>query len=313
MAKRMSGLGRGLGALIPQKNDIGSESGSAAGSSSVRKPRTRPSAPAPQDSVVRGTERNGQSQAAFEVALKDIVSNPVQPRKSFGRRGLEELTESIKEHGIIQPLTVTVREKGGYELIAGERRMRAAKILGMEKVPVVVRKAGTRDKLLLALIENIQREDLNPIEEARGYSRLISEFDLTQEDASKRVGKARSTVANTLRLLDLPEEIQTAIAEGVVPAGSARAILSLNDKASQLKFFKKMVAGHMTARDAEAGVRRAKGGKSRKDPVLFAAEERLRDSLGSKVEIKKRGEKGSISVMFYSDEEYQSLIKKMTG
>lgn len=311
MAKRMSGLGRGLGALIPQKNDTESESGSAAGSSG-RKPRTRPSAPASQASV-RGTERGGPSQAAFEVALKDIVSNPVQPRKSFGRRGLEELTESIKEHGIIQPLTVTVREEGGYELIAGERRMRAAKILGMEKVPVVVRKAGTRDKLLLALIENIQREDLNPIEEARGYSRLISEFDLTQEDAAKRVGKARSTVANTLRLLDLPEEIQTAIAEGVVPAGSARAILSLNDKASQLKFFKKMVAGHMTARDAEVGVRRAKGGKSRKDPALLAAEERLRDSLGSKVEIKKRGEEGSISVMFYSDEEYETLVEKLAS
>jgi ParB family chromosome partitioning protein len=294
--KKLTGLGRGLGALIPQRAPASSsDAGSAEGSSVT---------------VATETRHERVESGPMQVPISAIMPNPDQPRVQFKHAELEDLMNSIKEHGIIQPLTVSMRPGGGYELIAGERRFRASKMLGLTHVPVTVRIADSTQKLVLALIENIQREDLNPLEEARAYARLISEFDMTQEMVSKQVGKARSTVANTVRLLDLPREIQDAIAAGIVPAGSARAMLALPDTHEQLKFFKKLVTGKMSSREAEAGVRKA-GGNSRKDPSLLAAEEELRGAFGTKVEIKNRKGKGSIIISFYSDEEFGGVMKKL--
>jgi ParB family transcriptional regulator, chromosome partitioning protein len=304
-AKKFSGLGRGLSALIPQKKD-------APVGGSVPSPRVMAAlTPVSADSRSDEPKTDRRDGRPFEIPLAAIVANPEQPRAQFRHQELEDLMNSIKEHGIIQPLTVSRLPGGGYELIAGERRFRAAKMLGLATVPVTVRSTDdSTNKLVLALIENIQREDLNALEEARAYGRLISEFGLTQDMVAKQVGKARSTVANTVRLLDLPREVQDAIAAGVVSAGSARAMLSLPDTASQLKFFRKLIAGKMSTRDAEAGVRSA-GGQTRKDPAVLGDEETLRRTLGTKVEIKKRNGQGSIVISFYSDEEYGEVLGRL--
>ncbi|HTM68713.1 MAG TPA: ParB/RepB/Spo0J family partition protein [Candidatus Binatia bacterium] len=296
MSKKLSGLGRGLGALIPQRPASAPASAQPQAATAVRE----------DDGVVRGT-------GVLNVPISAISANPEQPRAVFRHQELEDLMNSIREHGIIQPLTVSARPGGGYELIAGERRFRAAKMLGLSTVPVTVRNnADSKDKLVLALIENIQREDLNPMEEARAYDRLMGEFGLTQEIVAQKVGKARSTVANMLRLLGLPEEIRDAIAAGVVPAGSARAMLALPDDASRIAFFRKLVAGHLSTRDVEAGVRRENGVAAKKDPAILGAEETLRNALGTRVEIKKRGGKGAFIVSFYSDEEYGELLRRLS-
>lgn len=289
MVKKMSGLGRGLGSLIPPKADRVPAVVMAASPAVTVKP---------------------DNKVAY-VPVSDIDVNPEQPRTVFRHHELEDLTNSIREHGIIQPLVVSQKTGGRFELIAGERRLRAAKLLNLPTAPVIVRSVSSRDKLLIALIENIQREDLNPMEEARAYSRLVTEFNLTQEGVAQKVGRARSTVANVMRLLELPQEIQQAIASGAVSAGSARAILSLKDDKSRLAFFHKLMDKKMTTRQAESGVRRAGGARRRKDPMILATEEQLRNSLGTRVEIKKRGGKGSVVITFFSEEEYQALIKRL--
>ncbi len=299
-AKKFTGLGRGLGALIPQKPVAAPQQAQAVSQSAV---------------AVADSATDGRAQASggvLQIRVSDIAANPEQPRAVFKHQELEDLMNSIREHGILQPITVTRRPDGGYELIAGERRFRSAKMLGMETVPALVREADLQDKLVLALIENIQREDLNPLEEARAYGRLLGEFGLTQEIVAKQVGKARSTVANIVRLLDLPQEVQEAIGAGIVPAGSARAMLSLPDTESQLAFFKKLVADRMTSREAEAGVRRVVGKSGRsKDPAILAVEEQLRNALGARVEIKKRNGRGAVAIAFYSDEEYADIVRRL--
>lgn len=291
--KKLSGLGRGLGALIPQRMPA-------------------PQAVSSESAVPAAGSQTGDrvDSGPMQVPISAIIVNPEQPRMQFKHQELEDLMNSIKEHGIIQPLTVSLRPGGGYELIAGERRYRASKMLGLATVPVVVRNVGATEKLVLALIENIQREDLNPLEEAKAYGRLLSEFGMTQEMVAKQVGKARSTVANLIRLLDLPQEVQEAISAGIVASGSARAMLALPDKESQMAFFKKLITGRMSTRDAEAGVRKA-GGRSRKSPAILADEETLRGVLGTKVEIKNRHGKGSIVISFFSDEEYRDVVEKL--
>ncbi|MBI4457374.1 ParB/RepB/Spo0J family partition protein, partial [Candidatus Uhrbacteria bacterium] len=263
MVQRLTGLGRGLGSLIPQK--------SSTESAVPAKSAGRGESAAPVAPVSHAENR------ILHIPVTDVVANPEQPRIEFRHHELEDLMNSIREHGILQPLLVTTRPQGGYELIAGERRFRAAKMLGLETVPAIVREADSNQKLLLALIENIQRQDLNPLEEARSYARLMSEYGLTQEDVAKRVGKARSTVANTVRLMDLPAEIQEAIASGSISAGSARAILSLKDEKSQLNFFRKLIGNRLTTREAETGARKLVGRS--KDPAVAADEEALRRSL----------------------------------
>ena len=292
MPSRPSGLGRGLGSLIPQK---------------AERPAFVASAVAPSPAAaVPGKPEN----KVLYVPVAEIIVNPEQPRATFRHQELEDLTNSIREHGIIQPLVVSQRQGGGYELIAGERRLRAAKLLNLPTVPAIVRSVNSRDKLLLALIENIQREDLDQMEEAKAYDRLIKQFNLTQEGVAQKVGKARSTVANTLRLLELPAEIQQAIAERAISAGSARAILGLKDDKARLAYFHKLVGKKASTRQVEAGVRKL-GGKKRKDPAIAAAEETIRNKLGTKVEIKKRGSQGSVVISFYSAEEYTSLMRHL--
>jgi ParB family chromosome partitioning protein len=292
MPAKFTGLGRGLGSLIPQKQPAAA-------------PEKRAASPA---AATGGAAPAGSR--VLHVPTSDIVANPEQPRGRFGHQELEDLTNSIREHGILQPLTVSVLPGGGYELIAGERRYRAAKMLGLPTVPVMVRPAGRDDKLILALIENIQRENLNALEEARAFERLTSEFGLTQETIAQKVGKARSTVANTLRLLDLPAEILEAVGAGVLSAGTARAMLSLPDDRSRLAMFRKIMERRQSTRQVEEGVRKQTGA-ARKDPAVLAAEEQLRQRFGTRVEVKKRGSGGSIAISFYSDEEYRAILEKL--
>lgn len=295
--KTSGGLGRGLGALIPQKPIAA----------------IMPTASASADPAGDGAPIvTGQP---LLVPLSEIIPNPEQPRIHFKPEDLEDLTNSIKEHGILQPLTVTRRIDGGYELIAGERRFRASKLAGLEKVPVIIRE-GNHDmnqKLVLALIENIQRADLNAMEEARGYQRLMEEFGLTQDEVAKRVGKARSTVANTLRLLTLPQVIRDGLSAGAIAPGSARAILALGTEAEQVALFHKLVNDGLSTRAVEAGVRKTKKAvEVRKDPAITGAEESLRNALGTRVEINKKGGAGSFVISFFSEEEYGELLRKLS-
>ncbi len=281
------GLGRGLNSLIPPKKI--------------------------SQAFSSGAEAAPQGVRLFDVPVKNIRPNPKQPREDFGYQDLEDLINSIKEHGILQPLVVTKIDGENYELIAGERRYRAAKFLNLKTVPAIVRTAKDQEKLELALIENIQRKNLNPVEEAKAFQRLMNEFNLTQEEVSQRVGKSRSVVANTLRLLGLPEEILQALRSGKIKESHGRTLLSLPDDKAQLKYFSKILKSEVNVRDMEGVARKARGVKQRKvEPALVAKEELLRSVFGTKVEIKKRGNKGQIIIHFYSDEEYSDIIKKIS-
>ena len=298
--KKPGGLGRGLGALIP--------SGPVAKSVGDKPVETR--------IVERIVEKEVETGRPLRLSVTLLRVNSQQPRTVFNGDDMEDLVNSVREHGILQPIVVTPGGDGTFEIVAGERRFRAAKAAGLTEVPAIVRETeDSRDKLVLALIENIQRSNLNPLEEARAYDRLSREFGYTQEVIAKSVGKARSTVANLMRLLDLPVEIQEAIATGIVPAGSARAILALPDVDSQLAFFRKILKKQMSTREVERGVRK-EGGATRKDAGTAAAEEELRQALGTRVEVKPaRGGKreGHIVISFYSEEEFESLFRKLVG
>jgi ParB family chromosome partitioning protein len=296
--KRPSGLGRGLGALIPQRISTGPTAAQQAPQIGA-KPAAAPAVSAVRDG------------APFLLDHVLIDTNPDQPRSTFGHHELEDLANSIREHGILQPLTVAPKGDGRYELIAGERRFRAAKLVGLTQVPVTIRKENDeRTRFVLALIENIQREDLNPLEEARAYERLTTEFGLTQDEVSKQVGKARSTVANAMRLLDLPQEIQDALAAGAVSPGNVRALIGIKDPKQQMALFRKLLSSGMSARDVEAGARSVKGG-GRKDPALTAAEEELRKTYGTKVTVTSMNGKGKIAFDFYSEEEFNGMVRRL--
>lgn len=287
----MKGLGRGLGSLIPQK-------------------------PLHSASTITDSPARAAGGPRF-VPVSDIQPNPHQPREQFGHHELDDLISSVKTHGILQPLLVTLREEGGYELIAGERRLRAAKLAGLPSVPVIIRSAKEMEKLELALIENIQRQDLNPLEEAKAYRKLIFDHNLTQEEVARRVGKSRPVVANALRLLTLPETVQLAIRDGKVAASAARTIASFETPDEQLKFYETLAAEKLTVRDLEERLRERKpasrGPRATKDVNLEAAEEELERALGTKVRIVKRGEKGKIEIQFYSNEELGALREKLTA
>lgn len=280
------GLGRGLNSLIPPKKII-------------------------QAFTVAG--ENPASVRLVDIPTGNIKPNPKQPRENFDYQELEDLINSIKEHGILQPLVVSKLDGENYELIAGERRLRAAKMLNLKTVPAILRTVRDQEKLELALIENIQRKDLNPIEEARAFRQLMDEFNLTQEDVARRVGRSRPAVANTLRLLALPEEVQKALRSGKLTGSHARTLLGLDSEKAQLKYFSKILKNEMTSREAEGAVKRARGIKvSGANPAVSAKEETLRSALGTKVEIKKRGQAGEIRIHFYSDEELNNLVKKIS-
>ncbi|MEK7075579.1 MAG: ParB/RepB/Spo0J family partition protein, partial [Patescibacteria group bacterium] len=252
-----------------------------------------------------------------EVPIEDIVANPFQPRKVFNQEHLQELADSIKEHGVIQPLVVN-KTPAGYELVVGERRFRASQLAGLKKVPVII-KQGMADqtKLEVALIENIQRQELNPIEEAQAYQKLMDSFGLTQEKVAQKVGKSRPAIANTVRLLNLPAEIQRAIIEGKLSEGHARAILGLAGMERQLALFKMILDQGLNVRQVEAKVRelmaRPRLEAAGPDPNTLAWENELRSKLGTKVKIEKKGRGGKIMIEFFSEEELHDLMDKIAN
>ncbi|MCK4968446.1 MAG: ParB/RepB/Spo0J family partition protein [Candidatus Aenigmarchaeota archaeon] len=275
-------LGRGLGSLIPVKKTI-----------------------------ISSTNQLG---SVLQVNPQDIQVNPLQPRQDFDEQYLQELVDSIKIHGIIQPLIVTEISAGKYQLIAGERRLRASKILELNQIPVIIRQANQQEKLELSLIENVQRADLNPMERARAYRQLIDEFNLNQEEIAHRLSKSRSAVANTLRLLDLSEEIQRALQQGIISEGHAKALLSLKNKETQLRAFQKIVQLGVSVRDLEEEIKKVKNKSTKFKQIDFDLknkQEQLGGFLGTKVEIKKQGDKGKIIIEFYSQEELDNLVKQI--
>lgn len=258
-------------------------------------------------------EDNKSQQRIWMVPLSEIQPNPAQPRRHFATAELQELAESIKEHGILQPLLVEEKNDGGYQIVAGERRWRAAQMVSLTEVPVIVKQLADREKLEVALVENIQREDLNPIEEAFAYKRLIEEFGLTQQQVAEKVGKSRPAVANAVRLLELPEPAQKALIEKQITSGQARAILSIENTAQQLEILESMRGEKITVRELEreAVKRSGKDTSRRRDPNLLYLEEKLRAALGTKVHITQKGNRGSILIDYYSKDELASIIQKI--
>jgi ParB family transcriptional regulator, chromosome partitioning protein len=288
MSLQKTGLGKGLSALIPV---------------------------APTEPVQVAKNEDSTS----EVEIDRISPSPFQPRRSFDDVKLQELAMSIRNQGIIQPLVV--RPKGErFELIAGERRWRAAMKAGLHRVPVVVREASDHDALQLALIENLQREDLNPIEEATGYRRLQDEFTWSQEEVAEKVGKSRPTVANALRLLSLPAEVQQEVAAGNLPAGQARALLGLQGEAVIMTAYRQVIAQALSTRETEKLVRNLKLGRRRRrespavDPDLRSLVEGLQRALGTKVRVlpKGRTDKGKLEIEYYTLADLERIIATIT-
>ena len=286
-------LGRGLSSLIPQK---------------VKKVATAISG----EAVVSVVSEADKDQV-LQISLDRIQVNPMQPRRNFNEHQLNELIESIKQYGIIQPLIVT-QKNGDYELIAGERRLRAAKILNLATVPVIIRQADEQQKLEVALVENLQREDLNAIEAALAYRKLIDEFNLNQEELAIRLGKSRPVITNTLRLLNLPEEIQAALIDGRITEGHAKTIVGLESEAKQLALLKKILLNKMTIEDAMKETRAMGGTKMARIKINYADKDKefaFREFFGTKAEIKRKGKGGEVIIYFYSDEELGEMVEKI--
>ncbi len=248
----------------------------------------------------------------LQIPTSQIVPNPHQPRKALDHAALEDLIGSIREHGILQPLVV-VKADRGYQLIAGERRLRAAQILGLRSVPAVVREATRQQQLELAIVENVQRKDLNPLERAAAYRKLVEEFGLTQEQVARRVGKSRASVANTLRLLELPEEVRRAIAEEQISEGHAKVIAGAATASEQLRLFRQIVARSLSVRAGASLVRSTsrRRGRAPANPAYVALEEELREKFGTRVRVDKRRRVGTITIEFYSDEEFRTIVQRL--
>jgi len=289
------GLGRGLGSLIPKKTMT---YGQNPFHSDISEEETV--------SVINDHDR------ILNISPDKIDFNPQQPRTVFAEAALNDLAESIKQHGIISPLLVT--KKGNrFELIAGERRLRSARLVGLKEVPVIVREEQAQKKLEIALIENLQRENLNPLETARAYKRLLDEFNITQDEVAKKVGKARSSVANLLRLLSLPLEIQDALSAGKISEAHAKYLLGLEGETKQLIMLKKILRQNLTVAETNQEIKRLGGTKSAKvkDYADRAKEEELAEYLSTKIEIKRQGRGGKIIIDFYSEEEFNDILTKI--
>ena len=280
MAKKF-GLGKGLGALIPE------------------------------DNIKEKKEKGG----IINIELKDIKANKKQPRKFFDNNKLNELAESVKEHGIIQPLILKKEEKG-YSIIAGERRYRAAKIAELTEVPALIMNISDEKLLQVSLIENIQREDLNPIEEGLAYERLLKEFALTQEELSKTMGKSRTTITNTMRLLKLDDRVKEYVMEGVISEGHGRAILPLENE-TQYEIAQKIIDNSLSVRETEKLVKKIlndaveeKTSERRKplNPYYKDVRDRLQDHFGTKVNLNANKNKGKIEIEYYSEEDLQRIL-----
>ncbi|MCK5061825.1 ParB/RepB/Spo0J family partition protein [Candidatus Parcubacteria bacterium] len=282
------GLGRGLSSLIPDKSNI-------------------------KKTAALADSGPGSGSQIFDVPLDKIKTNPHQPRVNFDGQSMNELVESIKEHGVIQPLIAT-KEGSGYELIAGERRLRASKLAGLATVPVVVRQAGEQAKLEMALIENIQRQDLDPIETARAYRRLIDEFNLSQENVAKQVGKSRSTVTNILRMLNLPDEIQIALINNKITEGHAKYLLGVENEEKQLNLLHKIVRNKMTITDTDKEIKRLGGTKLARIKINYEDKDKefaLREFFGARVEIRRKGKGGQVIIDFYNNDELNEIAQKV--
>lgn len=275
-------LGKGIGALIPERE-------------------------------------NTDKSAIIYVQTDQIKPNPFQPREDFNLAAIEELAQSIKEKGVIQPLLV--RRKGDYyELIAGERRLRACKSLGLNEIPIIVKDIGDRDSLEYALIENIQRESLNPIEEAHAYQHLMDKFQVTQEKIGEGLGKARATIANTLRLLKLPHEIQEEMKKGRISFAHGRALLEIEDENQQRRLTQEIISKGLSVRELEnlikthrpKGLKR-KGPYAAREPYVAAVEEDLQQLLSTKVRVNKMKKRGHIYIEFYSQEDLERIISVIKG
>ncbi len=254
-----------------------------------------------------------------EVALDAIVPNPHQPRMPFRDQDIVELAASIQEHGIIQPLVVTRNSTGNYQLIAGERRWRASRLAGLLKVPVVIKDVAPQQMLELALVENIQRSDLNPLEEALAYKQLVDEFGLSQSEVARRVGKSRVAITNTMRLLQASEAIQSALMEAKITEGHARALIGLTTTEEQDQALEFVVAENLNVRQTEALVQRLHAGEALPkphppvSPEVRTLEERFQESLGTRVRLKAGRKGGRVIIYYYSDEEFRGLYQRLTG
>lgn len=255
------------------------------------------------------------------LKINEIEPNRQQPRKTFDDEALHELSESIATHGVIQPLLVRPISDGGYQLIAGERRWRASRIAGLTEVPVVIREMTDSEAMELALIENLQREDLNPIEEAEGLKLLMDTYSLTQEQAAQRVGKSRPAIANALRLLSLPSEVLAFVKEGKISPGHGRTLLGLTDKNMMLKLCQEIAEKDISVRELERIVRNLskpvsskKEKRNKRDPYFDECELAIREELGRKAKINlSKGEKGTIEIEFFSKEDLQSILEALAG
>jgi|Deesub1362B_J571_1020462.scaffolds.fasta_scaffold00082_38 ParB family chromosome partitioning protein len=253
-----------------------------------------------------------------EIPLDRIMPNPKQPRRVFEESTLEELANSIREKGVLQPVIVKKAEDDKYILVAGERRLRAARLAGLTSIPAIVKDTTEAEAVEIALIENIQRDDLNPLEMAEAFQRLINEFNYTQEQLATRIGKDRATVANYLRILKLPPDIKEHILSGQISLGHAKAILSLPTKASQIEAAREVIRKGLSVRQTERlckalSTKPPRTSRKEKDPNIVALEERLKRSLGTKVTLKHRGKKGKIEIEYYSLDELDRLIELLTG
>ena len=292
------GLGKGLDSLIP---------------SSVLKPAT-------SVSIAEGNMNKEEKAAETIVKISKIEPNREQPRKIFDEESLQELANSIKQFGLISPILVQDR-KEYYEIIAGERRWRAAKIAGLKEIPVIIRDYTDREIAEIALIENVQREDLNPIEEAMGYKRLIEEFDLKQEEVAECVSKSRSAITNSMRLLKLPEEVQQYLISNQISMGHARALLAIDDGAKQIELADKTIKDNLSVREVEKMVKNIGKQPKEKDvpdtqfQAIYASyEEKMKQALATKVSIsqslKKKGA-GKFEIEFYSTEDFERIVEKI--
>lgn len=264
-------------------------------------------------------------ESIFSIEIEKIKVNPQQPRSDFNDESIAELAASIRAHGVLQPLLVNKLEidvSGGtrveYELIAGERRLRASKLAGLRQVPAIIRRSPSdREKLELAIIENVQRQDLNTMERAFAYDKLMKDFGFSQKEVADKIGKSRESVANLVRLLALPVEVQKALKNGKIFEGHARTILAVQDSQKQIALFEDIMRQNLSVRQAEeisrrvSPVRLTRTVEHRKDPEVAEWENRLEESLGTKVSISKQGEKGRIVIGFYSQDELNNILDKI--
>lgn len=297
MAKKARGLGKGLDALF--------------GDMEVS---VEPSSKEEESSAVHDIEAAEIHEGIKYIDINNIKPNANQPRKTFDEGKLEELADSIREHGLIQPLVVR-KSTNGYEIVAGERRWRAARKIGIKKIPAIVRELSDEENMLLAIIENMQREDLDPIEEAEGISQMIETYGLSQEQVSKSLGKSRPYITNQLRLLKLPEEIRKMVSDGRLSSGHVRALITIDDEEKQIKLAVQAVEQGLSVRQVEAlakankNVKKSKAAKKKKSADVKRVEEDLKVALGTKVNLNQNGKKGKIEIEFYSKDELERLIE----